>query len=177
MKPATILIALANVLVYLAAPAVDVYGFVPAHASVQTAFTSMFVHDPTSLAHILGNMSFLLIFGTLVERDLGSLRFLLIYVAAGFGGALLHTVVNPSSTDVMVGASGAIFGVLAAAAMLRTWAVAFVAIYMGFNVVALFAPELVGMKDVAVGCHVGGFVVGFLMVRVAFSGKLQEATA
>lgn len=174
MKPATLLLALANVLVYLAAPAVDAYSFVPAHASVQTAFTSMFMHDPSDWAHIAGNMGFLIVFGTLVERDLGSLRFLALYLGAGLGGSACHAMV---SSDTMVGASGAIFGVLAAAAMLRSWAVAFVCIYVAFNIVGLFAPELVGMKDVAIGAHVGGFAIGFAMTRMVFSGKLQEVTA
>ena len=174
MKPVTLLLALANVLVYLAAPSVDQYGFVPTHASLGTAFSSMFVHDPTGLAHIGGNLAFLLVFGTLVERELGSVRFLMLYLGAGLGGAVCHALVNPSSTDAMVGASGAIFGILAASAMLRSWAVAFVCVYFGMNLVALFAPELVGMKDVAVGAHVGGFAVGFAMTRIVFSGKLQE---
>lgn len=172
MKPVTLLLALANAVVYLAAPSVGTYGFVPSHPSVQTALTSMFLH--ADLAHILGNMAFLLVFGTLVERDLGSIRFTLLYVAAGLGGALCHAVVASGSTDTMVGASGAIFGVLAAAAMLRSWAVAFVCVYVAFNIVGLFAPEIVGMSGVAIGAHVGGFAIGFAMTRVVFAGKLEE---
>jgi membrane associated rhomboid family serine protease len=49
-------------------------------------------------------------------------------------------------------------------------------VYMIFNLVALFAPDAVGMHGVAVGCHVGGFLAGFLMTRVAFAGKLEEVS-
>jgi membrane associated rhomboid family serine protease len=171
MKPVTLLLALANVLVYLAAPAVDAYGFVPAHASVQAALASTFMH--ADLGHLLGNMVFLLVFGTIVERDLGTLRFTLIYVAAGLGGALLHAFVEPSST--LVGASGCLFGVMAAAAMLRPRLLVFVLVFAAFNALALALPETIfAMPGVSTGAHLGGFATGFLMTRTMFAGKIEE---
>ena len=168
MKPATLLLALANVLVYMTVP---LCGFDPAHPSVQTAALSMFVH--AGLGHLLGNLAFLLVFGTIVERDLGTLRFVLIYVAAGFGGTLLHAFVEPSST--LVGASGCLFGVMAAAAMLRPRLLVFVLVFAVFNILALALPETIfGMPGVSVGAHVGGFFVGFLMTRTMFAGKVEE---
>jgi len=152
-------------------------GFVAARPSVGTALSSMFLHDPSGLAHLGLNMVTLMIFGTLVERAIGSIRFAVLYFAAGFMGAIFHLVVDPSATVPMVGASGAIFGVMAAAAMIRTWALAFTVIYFAFNLVGLFAPDLVGMHGIAIGVHVGGFIAGFLLMRVSFVKKVEEVEA
>jgi membrane associated rhomboid family serine protease len=97
----------------------EAYGLVPAHPSFETALSSLFLHDPSSLLHLGGNMAFLAVFGTIVEGALGHVRFGGLYVAAGLSGCALHVIVGPSSTDPLVGASGAIFGLLAVAAVLR----------------------------------------------------------
>lgn len=181
MRPATLLLVLATVAAYLvelAAGGNDVcqtYGFVAAHPSATGALRSLFLHDPSSWIHVGGNMAFLLVFGTLVERKIGSVRFLAVYFAAGFAGAIVHTIVNPFSITPMVGASGAVFGIMAAAAMLQPKLLVFVAVYFLFNLVVLFFPDMFGMGDVAVGCHIGGFVAGFLMTRIVFAGKVEEA--
>ena len=183
MKPATLLLSLAIVLAYLVELAAggdavcQAHGLVAARPTVQDALGSLFLHDPSSWVHVGGNAVFLLVFGTLVERSIGSVRLLVLYFAAGLGGAACHVLVDPSATMPLVGASGAIFGVLAAAAMLRPATLVFVVVFFGFNIVGLFAPELVGMHGVSVGAHVGGFVTGFVMVRTAFVGKIQEVTS
>ena len=66
------------------------------------------------LMHIIGNMWFLYIFGDNVESILGHLRFLLFYLFCGFGAAIAQFLIEPQSTTPMVGASGAIAGILAA---------------------------------------------------------------
>src|SRR5215208_6160825 len=105
---------------YGAARLVFDWGLVPArffHAPVDetvTLFTSMFMHDPSGWAHIGGNMLFLWIFGDNVEDALGHARYLLFYVLCGFGAAFGQMLVGPDSMVPMVGASGAIAGVLAA---------------------------------------------------------------
>src|SRR6185312_12355080 len=77
-----------------------------------TIFSSMFMHG--GLFHIAGNMLYLWIFGNNVEDTLGHGRYLLFYLLSGIAAALAQTVVGPSSTVPMIGASGAISGVLGA---------------------------------------------------------------
>lgn len=76
--------------------------------------TSMFLHDPTSWVHIGGNVLFLWIFGDGVEEALGRARYLGLYLACGVLAGLAHVMVNPASAVPLLGASGAISGVLAA---------------------------------------------------------------
>ena len=88
------------------------FGLVPAYFSFATVFTSMFVHG--GLAHLVGNMLFLWIFGDNIEDRLGHARFLTFYFLCGFVAALSQLFLNPDSTVPMVGASGAIAGVMGA---------------------------------------------------------------
>ena len=87
-------------------------GLVPAYFSFGTVFTSMFVHG--GVAHLVGNLLFLWIFGDNVEDRLGHLRFLTFYLLCGFLAALSQLFLDPDSTVPMVGASGAIAGVMGA---------------------------------------------------------------
>lgn len=137
------------------------YGLVPAHPTVGTAISAMFLH--ASYAHIGGNMVFLAVLGTIVERALGSVRFAILYLAAGIAGAGLHLLVAAGSTTPMVGASGAICGVLAAAALLRPRLLGFVAAFIAWNIWEVFTNT----GAVAVGAHIGGFAMGFLVVLTA----------
>lgn len=153
--------------------ACDAYGLVPAHWSVGTALSSMFLHDPSSLFHVGGNLVFLVVFGIIVERALGSLGFAVLYVAAGLGGAVMHFAVNPSATDPLVGCSGALFGLMAVASVLRPRLLGFVIAYMGLNI---WYAVVGGAGNVSFGCHIGGFVVGFLAV-VALRAVDSDALA
>lgn len=156
-------------------PVCERLGFVPAHPSLGTAITSLFVHDPTALSHVLGNLAFLVVFGVIVERALGSLGFLALYALAGLGGAALHLVVDPSSTVPLVGCSGALFGVMAVAGVLRPRLLGFVVVYVGINIWR--AMEMDG-SGVSFGCHLGGFFVGALVavaLRAAGSKALELA--
>jgi membrane associated rhomboid family serine protease len=85
---------------------------VPAYFSFLTVLTSMFVHG--GIAHIAGNMLFLWIFGDNVEDRLGHGRFLFFYLLCGFVAAFAQTALNADSVVPMVGASGAIAGVMGA---------------------------------------------------------------
>jgi membrane associated rhomboid family serine protease len=80
--------------------------------AVVTIFTAMFLHG--GLAHLLGNMLFLWVFGDNVEDALGHFRFLVFYLAAGLCATLLQAFLSPSSAIPNLGASGAIAGVLGA---------------------------------------------------------------
>jgi membrane associated rhomboid family serine protease len=181
----TVALILANVAAYsleLGAgglPACEVYGLVPrsfmSTGALSPLISSLFLHDPGALTHIVGNMAFLAIFGTLVEGRLGHLRFLALYLAAGVFGGLAHVLVAPGSTDPLVGASGAIFGVLAVAGALYPRLLGFVAAFAGLNIWNAFTG---GSGNVSFGCHIGGFVIGFLAVvllRATDSEALEAA--
>jgi len=107
-----ILVFLGQFFIYGNAQLIKAFAFVPFEFRAFTIFTSMFMHG--GLMHIIGNMWFLYIFGDNVESILGHLRFLLFYLFCGFGAALAQFLIEPQSTTPIVGASGAIAGILAA---------------------------------------------------------------
>jgi membrane associated rhomboid family serine protease len=151
------------------------YGLVPAHPTLGSSLTSLFMHDPSGWSHVGCNMACLAVFGLAVERAIGSLRFGCLYLASGLAGAALHVLVDPTSTDPLVGASGAIFGVLAVAAVVRPRLVGFAASFVALNV--WYAVSGAG-GAVSFGAHLGGFAVGALFVwaaRVARSHCLEVA--
>lgn len=181
----TILLVAANLFAYLLELSLGgqaicaAFGLVPAHFMKSDAlaplFSSLFLHDPKNLAHLAGNMAFLALFGTVVERALGGFRFLGLYLFAGAFGGLMHVLVAPGSLDPLVGASGAIFGVMAVAGALRPRLLGFVVAFMGLNIWHAFFG---GAENVSFGCHIGGFVAGFLVVmvlRAAGSEALEAA--
>ena len=117
----TIALIAINVMVYLfqlglSERAADafllLFGLVPASFSIANVFTSMFVHG--GFAHLAGNMLFLWIFGDNVEDRFGHLRFLMFYLVCGLVAALSQVALYPYSEVPMVGASGAIAGVIGA---------------------------------------------------------------
>jgi membrane associated rhomboid family serine protease len=145
-----------------------------------TIYTSMFLHS--GWLHLIGNMIYLWVFGKGVEQGLGSLRFLFFYLACGTAAALTQALTDPASTLPMVGASGAIAGVLGAYLVLYPFGHVFVFfwIIIIFRVVAVPAILLLGFwflmqvlsaqgTDASVGgvafwAHVGGFVTGMILV-------------
>jgi membrane associated rhomboid family serine protease len=145
-----------------------------------TILTSMFLHG--SIAHIGFNMLTLWIFGNNVEDALGRVRYLLFYVLSGIAAALSQTLASAVSGDVltpMVGASGAIAGVLAAYLLLYprhrvlTWILPiwFVDIPAGFFIAFWFVGQVLNAvfgsaPGVAVFAHIGGFVAGWVLLRV-----------
>ena len=150
---------------------------------VATVFTSMFLHG--SFLHIGGNMLFLWIFGNNVEEAFGHLRFLAFYLVAGVAAALAQTGASALTGGnelivPMVGASGAISGVLAAYWLMfpraRVLTVIFIVIFVKllylpawFFLGAWFVLQLLGALlgggagGVAFMAHVGGFVAGLLL--------------
>lgn len=158
-------------------------GEIGAAGIVQPFFTSMFLHG--SWMHLIGNMWFLWIFGDNVEDSLGSWRFLTFYLLAGLGAGLAHYLLQPSSAVPTVGASGAIAGVLAGYLVLfpRARVTTLVPLGIFIQLMELPAVVLIGLwlaiqigsgllslgwtgGGVAWWAHVGGFVVGALLVRV-----------
>ena len=88
------------------------FGLVPNRFNIIDVITSMFLHG--GIYHIVGNMWFLYIFGDNIESILGHIRFICFYIFCGAGAAFLQFIVEPTSSIPMVGASGAISGILGA---------------------------------------------------------------
>jgi membrane associated rhomboid family serine protease len=185
MPLVTIALILANLAVYALERAsggqafCEAFGMIPAHfvhgGALEPLFTSLFLHDPSSLLHLGGNMVFLAFFGTIVERELGGLPFLVVYLLAGVAGGLMHVAVSPSAVEPLVGASGAIFGLIAVAAALRPRLLGFAVAFAGIEVFHAFTG---GEGAVSFGCHIGGLAAGVcivLLLRVVGSEALETA--
>ncbi len=152
-----------------------------------TILTSMFMHG--GFMHIAGNMLFLWIFGNNVEDVLGRVRFLLFYLVCGIAAALSQVAVAALGGDEasllvpMVGASGAIAGVLAAYMLLfpRARVLTLVPIFFFIRLIYVPAAFFIGLwfliqlvsaflgddgSGVAFVAHIGGFVAGWLLLRV-----------
>jgi len=149
-------------------------------------YTSMFMHG--GVLHIAFNMVFLYIFGDNVEDHMGKLRFLLFYLLCGTAAAYLQLYASPASQLPMVGASGAIAGVLGGYLVLfpRARVLALVPIFLFFQIVELPAYLFIGFWFVlqflvgtaslmdkardsggtAYFAHVGGFVAGLILVKL-----------
>ena len=146
-----------------------------------TLFTSMFLHG--SWLHLLGNMWFMWIFGNNVEDSMGHGRFIAFYLLCGLVAATLQIVSNPDSGIPMVGASGAIGGVMGAYILLYPHVRVHMLIFLGFFVTTIAVPAVfmlgywfliqiiggigsVGAQGggVAFWAHVGGFVAGLVLV-------------
>jgi membrane associated rhomboid family serine protease len=134
-----------------------------------SVLSSMFLHG--SLMHLGGNMLFLWIFGNNIEDRLGRLRYLVFYLLAGVVATAAHVAIQPNSTVPLIGASGAIAGVMGAYlvwfpdAPILTWVFLFVGrIRARWVLLFWFASQffLNPNGGVAWGAHVGGFVFGAL---------------
>lgn len=154
------------------------WGVVPSHFSVTTILTSMFLHG--GWMHLIGNMLYLWVFGDNVEDRLGRAAFLFFYFAAGAAAALAQVAAAPASGIPMVGASGAISGVLGAYLIMfprkrvRVLLFLFVTDVPAFVVIGFWAVlqalssygALAGERlvegGVAYMAHLGGFVAGVI---------------
>jgi membrane associated rhomboid family serine protease len=153
--------------------------------------TSMFLHG--GWMHLLGNMWFLWLFGNNIEDSMGRLRFLLFYLLTGLAAAFGQVVANPNSVIPMVGASGAISGVMGAYLILypRVKVYVLVPIFIFFTSIALPAWMMLGywfflqlasglvsnndMGGVAVWAHVGGFVAGVVLIKFFVRDEYVQA--
>ena len=149
------------------------YGFVPDYLfrnnhplqdSITRLFSSMFVH--ANIAHIAFNLLALAYLGGFAERSVGIPRYLVIYLAAGVAGALLHGVIASfvlgQGSSILIGASGAISGIMGITAALGDirgyyW----LAIQILFAFVGSFAS-----LSIAFMAHVGGFIAGLLLTKL-----------
>ena len=141
--------------------------------------TSMFLHG--SWGHILGNMWFLFIFGNNIEEAFGHLKFLLFYLISGVAAAALQVAMEPASMIPMVGASGAISGVMGAYLLLYPRARVHNLLFLGFYITTIALPAWVmlgywmllqvvggvvqsgGEGGTAFWAHIGGFAAGLVL--------------
>ena len=149
---------------------------------VATVFSSMFLHG--GFMHLAGNMLYLWIFGNNVEDSMGHVRFVVFYLLCGVAAALAQAWPNPDSTIPMIGASGAISGVLGAYLLLFPRARVLVLIPLGAFSRIVYVPAMfvlgfwfvlqlintalsdAGQGGVAWGAHIGGFVAGMILIPV-----------
>jgi membrane associated rhomboid family serine protease len=161
--------------------AVPDVGVVPVHGlqltEGTTLLTYMFFH--ADAFHLIGNMLFLWVFGDNVEDAMGHARFLVFYIACGVFAAIVHSVMLPNSELPLIGASGAVAGVIAAYLMLHprvgVWILAFKFIPLRINaglvlgVWIAFQVVMVAFGDAgptAWWAHIGGLIAGALLVVV-----------
>jgi len=149
---------------------------------VFTIFTAMFMHG--GVFHIAGNMLYLWIFGNNIEDRLGHLRYAFFYLFCGVVAAFSHALTNIHSDIPMIGASGAVSGILGAYILLFPMARVHTIIFLGFFVQVVKIPALivigfwaiiqvvnglvsqVSQGGVAWFAHVGGFVAGLFTIKM-----------
>lgn len=161
-------------------------------SDVLTLFTSMFLHG--GWLHIGGNMLYLWIFGNNIEDRLGIIRFVIFYFLGGIAAAALQIVIDPSSRVPMIGASGAIAGVLGGYIVLypRARVQTLVFIFVFIQVVSVPAGILLGWwfflqvingffslgnsagGGVAFFAHIGGFIAGAILIRFFTIGRRSD---
>jgi rhomboid family protein len=146
-----------------------------------TPLTSMFMHG--GWFHLIGNMWFLWVFGNNVEDSMGHFRYLTFYILCGVAAAAAQTLVNPSSAIPMVGASGAISGVMGAYIVLYPKVRVHMLIFLGIFITRIVVPAYLmlgywfllqivggglaqGEGGVAFWAHAGGFVAGALLIYI-----------
>ena len=160
--------------------------------NILTPLLSMFLHG--GWAHLLGNGLFLWVFGNNVEDSMGRARFLTFYLLCGLAAALAQIAIDPASPAPMVGASGAISGVLGAYLIL--YPRVRVHVFVGFFLLSLPAyfvllmwiglqllsglPQVTSINHVtssgvAVWAHIGGFFAGVVLVKLFVNPELVAA--
>ena len=140
-----------------------------------TLISYMFLHG--DIFHLLSNMLFLWVFGDNIEDAMGHIKFLVFYLACGVAGGLAHSLMLPTSQLPLIGASGAVAGVISAYLILHprvlVWVLAFRIIplkiqaiwVLGIWVATQFAMVLMKQADqVAWWAHIGGLVAGAILI-------------
>jgi membrane associated rhomboid family serine protease len=155
----------------------------PDHNEWFTPLTSMFLHG--GWLHLIGNMWFLWLFGNNVEDSMGHYRYLAFYLLSGVAAAAAQTFVNPTSAIPMVGASGAISGVMGAYVVLYPRVRVHMLIVLGIFITRIAVPAFVMLGywfllqllgglpalgddrgGVAFWAHAGGFIAGAVLILV-----------
>ncbi|MDC3072078.1 rhomboid family intramembrane serine protease [bacterium] len=145
-------------------------------------FTSMFLHG--GWMHIIGNMTYLYIFGDNIEERLGKLKFIIFYLFTGIVAALTQAIIDPTSTIPMIGASGAIAGVLGGYLVLYPrakikvlfWFIIFIKVIKirafivlgGWIIIQFISFNGADLNSggVAYAAHIGGFISGIFLINL-----------
>jgi len=142
-----------------------------------TLLSSLFLHS--DFLHLAGNILFLWVFGDNVEESMGHWKFLVFYLLCGIGAGLTHAFLNPGSGVPLIGASGAIGGVLGAYLLLHPRVKVVALIFMSFPIllpaymvlgswliiqIVLIVTDSAG--NMAVWAHLGGFAVGVALIPI-----------
>ncbi len=183
-------------------PLLETYGLVPHRFlndlpnQVPSVFTSMFMHG--GWYHLLSNMWFLHLFGDNIEDTLGHVRYVAFYLICGIAAAAAQIAIDPGSMIPMVGASGAIGGVVGGYLMLYprapilsvnmvpllwlffgtmlvvpAWVIG--GLFLGQNLLLAFQNAAgFGSKGIAFSAHLGGFFAGLVLVRLMAVGRVVE---
>lgn len=172
-------------------------GFRPAYLSAQyfpniyTLFTSMFVHS--GFFHIFGNMFVFFFMGMAFEQRIGAKKFLIIFLITGVCGALTHSLLNIGSYTVLVGASGAIFGIMGAFAysyprdevvmpvpigimfIMRIKVIYATIIFAAMETLIVWGESLGGVMDnTAHFAHLGGLVSGAILAALIIKTRADK---
>jgi len=155
----------------------------PIHPAI-TIFSAMFMHG--GLFHLGGNMLYLWIFGNNIEDRLGHLRFIVFYLFCGIVSAYAHAITDPDSLMPMIGASGAVSGILGAYLLLFPRATVYTLVFLGFFVTTVKIPALIVIgfwaiiqfinglistglhrgSGIAWFAHIGGFLIGLVTIKL-----------
>ncbi|MHB0939251.1 MAG: rhomboid family intramembrane serine protease [Armatimonadota bacterium] len=186
-----VVIAVSGMALFSHPQLIDDYSLIPAQAFRYGGFTfisAFFLHG--GIAHLLGNMYFLLVFGDNVEDYLGKGRFLLLLLLATVAGSLAHIAADPASTVPCVGASGGISGVIAFYALaypnarfslfirfafisLPAWG--FVLLWIGLQFLGAW-QQINGFTNVSALAHLGGAFLGFIWWLVWRNWHREQTT-
>ena len=188
----TILLIISNTLIFLYQTSQSMepfmvfqsYGLIPEHliespvSAYPTIYSSMFLHS--GVGHLAGNMLYLWIFGNNIEDVLGKFRFIIFYLVCGTLASMGHIVTDLQSDVPMVGASGAISGILGAYLVLFPFARVKTLVFLGFLITIVRVPAIIllviwvliqvfsgvvaGDGGVAWFAHIGGFIAGMLLI-------------
>ena len=168
------------------------FGLVPNRFNIIDVITSMFLHG--GIYHIVGNMWFLYIFGDNIESILGHIRFIYFYIFCGAGAAFLQFIVEPTSSIPMVGASGAISGVLGAYMIKFPKAKVHVIAVVIFFITTFVVPAQIvlgvwflmqlsgGLGSLGIDttggiawfAHIGGFICGVISIKFFQTFKIKN---
>lgn len=171
---------------------INTYALIPANSNFSDTatlipfITAIFLHG--GWLHIISNMWFLFVFGDNVHDKLGPIRYLLLYFIAGIGGNIAQYFINPGSTIPMIGASGAVAGILGAYFVLFSYSRIKTLIFVLFfvTIIEIRAPLILGywfvlqlfsgfgsiatitseQGGVAFFAHIGGFIIGMIGAKM-----------
>jgi len=134
-----------------------------------TSFTSMFIH--ANVVHIAFNMLALVALGRVIEGLVGSSKYALIYILSGLVGVTMHAsyslITGNGVNTPLVGASGAVSGIIGLAAVLGD---RFAYLWLGVQFIFIVA----GLTSIAYFAHIGGFVFGFMAGRLMYSKQKEN---